>query len=145
MNPVTYIQALPAASASQAMLAAAVRRAEQLGVRVNIAVVDGGGNLAGFIRMPGSFLSSIEMAIDKAYTAASFGMSTRGFGDLLETASRPVRDGMLRRPRLSEVPGGAPIMVDDQMLGAIGVSGASDEQDEDIATAALTALEGLTA
>jgi len=145
MTRAVDLQAVLSASACEAILSAGIARAQVLGVKINIAVVDGGGNLSGFLRMPGSFLSSIEMAIDKAYTATSFGMSTRGFSELLETTPRAVRDGMLRRPRLSEVPGGLPILIDDQPAGAVGVSGASDEQDEDIATAALAALKGLIA
>src|SRR3546814_14857079 len=92
--------------------------------------------------MPGSFLSSIELAIDKAYTAASFSMPTRGFSDLLENAPRAVRDGLLRRPRLTEVPGGFPISLDDQGVGAIGVSAVREEADEEIASYALARFDG---
>src|SRR3546814_7110247 len=86
----------PDAHSINVILAAAIARAEEMGVKVNIAIVDGAGNLSGFVRMPGSFLSSIELAIDKAYTAASFSMPTRGFSNLLENAPRAVRDGLLR-------------------------------------------------
>ena len=106
MSAATAVQRVPTAEASSAMLAAALVRAGEIGVRVNVAVVDSGGNLAGFVRMPGAFLASIDMAIDKAFCAASFGMTTRGFGEYLATAPRSVRDGMLRRPRLTEVPSG---------------------------------------
>src|SRR3546814_8431017 len=77
----------PAAQAVERMLSAARARAEAIGVRVHVAVVDGAGNLAGYLRMPGSFLSSGELAIDKAYTAASFAMTTHDFGALLEQRS----------------------------------------------------------
>ncbi|MFM2371794.1 MAG: uncharacterized protein RIS85_1516, partial [Pseudomonadota bacterium] len=99
---------LPSPVIEQA-LAAARAQAEALGARVVIALVDTGGNLAGFLRMPGAFLVSSDLAVDKAWTAASFGMTTRGFSELLETTPRAVRDGLLRRPRVTEVPGGAPI------------------------------------
>src|SRR3546814_4593732 len=132
----------PDAHSINVILAAAIARAEEMGVKVNIAIVDGAGNLSGFVRMPGSFLSSIELAIDKAYTAASFSMPTRGFSDLLENAPRAVRDGLLRRPRLTEVPGGFPIAIDDQGVGAVGVSGGSDEEDEEIAADALAEFAG---
>jgi glc operon protein GlcG len=144
MSPVVSI-GTPDAHSIKVILAAAIARAEDMGVKVNIAIVDGAGNLAGFVRMPGSFLSSIELAIDKAYTAASFSMPTRGFSDLLENAPRAVRDGLLRRPRLTEVPGGFPIAIDDQSVGAIGVSGGSEEEDEEIASYALAEFAGHTA
>lgn len=122
------------------MLAAGRARAEEIGVRVNIAIVDGGGNLSGFIRIPGAFLSSIDLAIDKAYTAASFSMATRGFSDLLANAPAPIKDGLLRRPRLTEVPGGLPLAHDGVVAGGIGVSGGSEEEDEDIASFAVAEL-----
>lgn len=136
----TVQMSAPTAQAVEAVLSAARLRAEALGVRVNIAIVDAGGNLAGFLRMPGSFLSSIELAIDKAYTATSFSMTTRNFSDLLENAPRPVRDGLLRRPRLTEVPGGLPIDLEGSLAGGIGVSGGSEEEDEDIASHAVAGL-----
>lgn len=136
-------QRVPSAEGSNTMLAAALAEATLIGVRVNIAVVDSGGNLSGFLRMPGAFLSSMDLAIDKAFCAASFGMTTRRFGEYLETAPRAVRDGLLRRPRLTEVPGGLPIEIGGEAIGAIGVSGASDEQDEAVATAGLNALAQL--
>jgi len=132
--------AVPSALAVEIMLAAAKARAEEIGVRVNIAIVDSGGNLAGFIRLPGAFLSSIDLAIDKAYTAASFSMGTRGFSELLSSAPAPVKEGLLRRPRLTEIPGGLPIAHDGVIAGAIGVSGGSEEEDEDIASFAVAEL-----
>lgn len=139
MSLATVIAA-PTVETIERLLSAARERADAISICVNIGIVDGAGNLAGFLRMPGSFLSSGELAIDKAYTAASFGMTTRGFGVLLEASPRAVRDGLLRRPRLTEVPGGLPILIDGRLAGAIGVSGGSDEEDEDIATYALAAV-----
>ena len=130
----------PALPAIELMLSSACARAGVLGVKANIAIVDGGGNLAGFIRMPGAFLSSADLAIDKAYTAASFSMSTRGFGILLAGSSRAVREGLLRRPRLTEVAGGVALELDGQAAGGLGVSGGSEEQDEDIAAYAAAAM-----
>lgn len=110
--------------------------AEQLGVAVNIALVDLGGNLTGFLRMPGAFLASIELAIDKAYSAVSFGMSTRSFGDMLDQVSTRTAEGLRRRPNVTDVAGGFPILSGGEMLGGIGVSGASEDEDEQIAEAA---------
>ncbi|MFA7585145.1 MAG: heme-binding protein [Novosphingobium sp.] len=128
------------ADALQSALSAAARKAEAMGVAVNIALVDAGGNLAAFLRMPGAFLASIDIAIDKAWTANSFGMSTTDFAAMLEGESAMVRDGLMSRHRVAAFPGGHPLRRDDAMLGAIGVSGASAGQDDEIALAGLMAL-----
>jgi glc operon protein GlcG len=130
----------PSASSLQAALAAASAKAEALGVAVNIAVVDGGGNLAAFLRMPGAFQASIEIAIDKAWTANSFGMSTAAFSAMLESEAAAVRDGLLRRPRITAIPGGYPVRLDGNLAGGLGVSGASAAHDEEIAMSGLNAL-----
>lgn len=126
--------------AAHAALGAAVRQAEALDVKINVAVVDAGGNLAGFLRMPGSFLHSIDIAIDKAYTAASFGMPTGDWPQVLKASPEAVRDGLPRRPRVVAFGGGFPIEVDGERIGGIGVSGASEEQDEQCARAGLAAI-----
>lgn len=128
------------ASGLQAALAEASAKAAAMGVAVNIAVVDGGGNLAAFLRMPGAFQASIDIAIDKAWTANSFGMATAAFSRMLEGEAAAVRDGLLRRPRITVIPGGLPVRQGEQLAGGIGVSGASAAQDEDIAQCGLKAL-----
>lgn len=128
------------ASALHSALAASVRAAEAARVAVNIAIVDAGGNLAAFVRMPGAFLASIDIAIDKAWTASSFGMATGDFGRMLEGDAPMVRDGLLRRPRITAFPGGQPVRRNGRLLGGIGVSGASAEQDDAISRAGLDAL-----
>lgn len=127
-------------AAVERALAAARARAEALGVRVAIALVDAGGHLAGFLRMPGTFLVSSDLAIDKAWTAASFGMTSRAFSELLDTTPAPVREGLLRRTRVTQVPGGAPILRDGALIGAIGVSGGSETEDETLAECGLAAF-----
>lgn len=134
-------QAVITAQAALAAVGAAVRHAEKLGVKVNVAVTDPSGLLAGFARMPGAPLHSIDIAIDKAYTAAGFGLPTSQWHDVLrEHHSEPVRDGLLRRPRLVAFGGGLPIMDGDERIGGIGVSGGSEAQDAEIAQAGLDAL-----
>lgn len=124
----------------QAALATACSKADSLGVAVNIAIVDNGGNLAAFLRMSGAFQASIDIATDKAWTANSFGMSTRAFSQMLADEDAVVRDGLLRRPRVTAIPGGHPILHDGLMAGGIGVSGASAAHDEEIALHGLAAL-----
>ena len=127
--------------AAAAAVTAAVREAEAAGIRINVAVVDAGGNLAAFLRMPGAFLHSIDIAIDKAYTAAGFGLPTAAWEGALQTHSPAVREGIPRRPRIVCFGGGLPLRHEGQLLGGIGVSGGSEEQDEMCARAGLAALE----
>ncbi|WP_296663639.1 heme-binding protein [Paraburkholderia sp.] len=119
---------------------AAVREAERLGVRVNAAVVDAAGHLAAFVRMPGAPLHSIDIAIDKAYTAASFGLQTGLWHDALQAHSAAVREGIVLRPRFVAFGGGMPVAEDGRVIGGIGVSGGSEAQDVACARAGLDAL-----
>lgn len=117
----------------------ALSRAEQLGIKVNAAAVDRNGNTLSYLRMPGAFLHSEGLAIDKAYTAASFGFATREWLDKIGDNAR-LRIGITSRPRLVILGGGVPIMLDGVCIGGIGVSGGSEEQDELCANAALEVL-----
>lgn len=119
---------------------AAAAHAATLDIRINVAVVDAGGNLAAFVRMPGAFLHSIDIAIDKAYTAASFGLPTSQWHAALQDHSAAVREGIVRRPRFVAFGGGLPIVEAGQRVGGIGVSGGSEEQDEACAQAGLAAI-----
>lgn len=130
--------------AVHAALGAALRKANELDAVVNIAVVDNAGNLAGFIRQVGAFLHSIEIAMDKAYTAVSFGLPTDQWYDVLQNHSAAVREGIVRRPRFVAFGGGLPIVVAGQRIGGIGVSGGSEEQDGLIAQAGLDAITALS-
>ena len=120
-------------------VAAAVARAEQLGIKINAAVVDRGGNLLAFQRMNGAFLHSIGIAIDKAYTSAGFGFATGEWMGVLENVPQ-LREGIVHRDRLVIFGGGFPIQMGGEVIGAIGVSGGSEEQDELCAKAGLEVL-----
>lgn len=119
---------------------AAVQEATRLGVLINVAVTDGSGNLVAFLRMPGAFPQSIDIAIDKAYTAAGFGFPTGNwmqvFGD-----NEAMKLGFSAQPRLIIFGGGLPIRSNGELIGGIGVSGASEEQDEMCAQAGLNAID----
>jgi uncharacterized protein GlcG (DUF336 family) len=127
------------AEAAHAAVAAATQRAAELGIRINAAVTDASGVLAAFLRMPGAFLHSVDIAIDKAYTAASFGFPTSQWMALL-AQDESLRIGLTQRPRLVAFGGGLPIREGGVPIGGIGVSGGSAEQDEDCARAGLAAL-----
>lgn len=119
---------------------AAVAEAASIGVKINVAVVDSSGVLAAFLRMPGAPLHSVDIAIDKAYTAVSFGLPTHLWFDALQAHSPAVREGIVRRPRFVAFGGGLLLMENGQVIGAIGVSGASEVQDQQCAQAGLRAI-----
>ncbi|CAN0626710.1 glc operon protein GlcG [Burkholderia multivorans] len=141
MSVETRVIDWPAASR---LAQAAAREAERLGVRVNVAVVDASGVLAAFVRMTGAPLHSIDIAIDKAYTAASFGLPTGRWPEVLAGHSEAVRQGLVLRPRFVGFGGGLPIVEGGRVIGAIGVSGGSEAEDEACAHAGLdvTGLAG---
>ena len=126
--------------AAAAAAAASARWAAEAGINVNIAIVDSGGNLAAFLRMPGAFLHSIDIAIDKAYTAAGFGLPTGAWTEALATHSPAVRAGIPMRPRMVCFGGGLPLKHEGRLIGGIGVSGGSELEDEACARAGLTAI-----
>jgi len=138
--PLSVSQAVISAGAAHACVGAAVKAAHAMGLCVNVAVLDASGVLAAFLRMPGAPLHSVEIAIDKAYTAVSFGLATSQWHGALQGHSEAVREGIVRRPRFVAFGGGLAIVDQGQRIGAIGVSGASEAQDEAVAQAGLNAL-----
>ncbi len=128
--------------AAQRVANAALDEAERLGISVNAAVVDRAGALMAFLRMPDASLHSAETAMDKAYTAASFRFPTSQWAEALAGFPPLVQQNILQRPRLVIFGGGIPIVVDGEVIGAVGVSGGSVQQDEQCAAAALEALHG---
>lgn len=126
------------AEAAAAAVQAAVAHATKNGWRINVAVVDRGGNLMAFLRMPGAFLHSIQLAIDKAYTAASFGFSTKQWMSLVGS-DEGMKLGFSSQPRLIVFGGGLPVG-SGEWIGGIGVSGASEAEDEECARAGLAAI-----
>jgi uncharacterized protein GlcG (DUF336 family) len=133
---------LPGINWEAAVIAAraAVLHAEANGWRINVAVVDRSGNLMSFLRMPGAFLHSIDIAIDKAYTAASFGFSTKDWMSHIGHDDG-MKFGFSARPRLVVFGGGLPIPAGSDWIGGIGVSGASEAEDEACARAGLAAIQ----
>lgn len=140
MNPSLAVPSLVISTqAASAACEAAIARARALDIRINVAVTDVSGTLTAFLRMPHAFLHSIDIAIDKAYTAASFGFPTADWPQAL-AGDEGLRIGMPQRPRLVTFGGGLPIRVGQQLIGGIGVSGGSAEQDTICAQAGIDAL-----
>jgi len=118
---------------------AAIEQAVSMGIRVNASVVDPGGLQVAFLRMPGAPLHSMDIATDKAYTAAGFGLPTGMWHEVLKAHSVAVQEGVPLRPRFTAFGGGLPIMSEGRLIGGIGVSGGTEDEDVLCAKAGLKA------
>jgi uncharacterized protein GlcG (DUF336 family) len=127
-------------SAAQAVVEAARAKAEEIGVPMNIAVVDDGNNLTAFARMDGAWLGSIDIAQNKAYTARSFDMSTKDLAPLCQPNQPLFGIHASNQGRLIIFAGGIPLESGDEVVGAIGVSGGSVEADHEVAEAGVAAF-----
>ena len=117
------------------LLEAAMAKARDMKVPECIAVVDAGGHLLAFARMDGAFALSIDTALVKAMTAASYGIPT---GDI--PAGVDIKLAIATQGKRINLPGGLPIIVDGHVIGGIGVGSGTGEQDRIVAEAALGAL-----
>lgn len=129
--------------AAESVALASARYARSLDAPVSIAVVDTGGHLLAFLRTERASFHSRGIAEDKAVTAVSFGIPTRTLADALQSHSELVRNGLQLRPHLVMLAGGLPIYVGGKVVGAIGVSGTTEEIDERIAAEGLSAISGV--
>ena len=124
---------------ARAVVDAARQRAEEIGVPMNIAVVDEGNNLTAFARMDGAWLGSIDIAQNKAYTSRAFDMSTKELAPLCQPDQPLFGIHASNQGRLIVFAGGIPLRANGTVIGAIGVSGGSVEQDHDVAEAGAAA------
>merc|ERR1712001_59048 len=112
------------------LLKAAEAKSRELGVKMNIAVVDSGANLVGFLRMDGAWLGSVDIAIKKAKTATFFQMNTEVIGSLSQPGGALFSIEHSNNGLIS-FPGGIPLTSGSgQMIGGIGVSGSTVENDK---------------
>jgi uncharacterized protein GlcG (DUF336 family) len=123
------------------MVAAAEEKATEMGHAFVIAVVDESGILKAFSRMDNAPLLSVQLAQDKAYTSAGFGMPTDGWHDFIKDDPPLAAGAPAAIDRLVIFGGGYPIEVDGQVVGGIGVSGGHYSQDMEVAKAGLEALK----
>ena len=132
----------PSLSLDLALLAmpAVLAEARSLGVRVSVSIVDASGQLIHLAHMDGAPAPSRDIAHDKAWTAAGFGVATSSWEERLAGMPDSVRTGLSMRPRLALFGGGVPVRVDGASVGAIGVSGATAAQDEQCAQAGVRAI-----
>jgi glc operon protein GlcG len=119
------------------MLAAAVAKADSMGVPQCIAIVDNGGNLLAFARMDGAKPLSVDSATRKAISAASSRVPTGGMAEGLD-----IRLAIATQGKLLNVKGGLPIVVDGHTIGGIGVGSGTGDQDLEVAKAGVAALAG---
>lgn len=123
---------------AQAVIAAAIAKAEQLGCRSDVVVVDAGTNLKAFARMDGALLGSIDVAHKKARAARLFDMPSGALGELSQPGG-PLYGIELSNDGLITFGGGVPIFDGDTVIGAVGVSGDSVDNDTAIAEAGAAA------
>jgi uncharacterized protein GlcG (DUF336 family) len=122
------------------MIAGGEAKANDIGQPMNLAIVDNGGNLVAFAHMDGAWKGSVDIAIDKAFTSAMFELPT---GDLAGKAQpgKPFYGiHVSNHGRVMIFPGGIPLKQDGQCVGAVGVSGGDNQQDQAVAEAAVSAL-----
>ena len=125
---------------AQAVLKAALTKAEGSNTKMDIAVVDAGANLKAFIRMDEAWIGSIDIAIRKARTARFFNMPTGEIGKLSQPGG-PLYNIEHSNDGLITFPGGIPLKNSKgKIIGAIGVSGSSVENDHLVAEAGATAI-----
>ncbi len=118
------------------VIAAGEAKAKEIGQPMNIAVVDAGTNLKAFTRMDGAWLVSIDIAINKAFTAKAFDLSTKELGQNSQPVDQFYGIQESNHGRVMIFAGGVPLVVDGKIVGAVGASGGSGVQDQSVAEAA---------
>lgn len=125
---------------AQTVVAVALKKAEEIATLMNVTVIDAGGNLKAFARMDGAWLGSIDISAKKARTARFFDMDSGAIGNLSQPAG-PLYNIEVSNGGLITFPGGVPLKnASGEIIGAIGVSGSTVENDHTVAVAGASAL-----
>ena len=125
---------------AQTVVAAALKKAEEISTLMNVTVIDAGGNLKAFARMDGAWLGSIDISAKKARTARFFDMDSGAIGNLSQPAG-PLYNIEVSNGGLITFPGGVPLKnASGEIIGAIGVSGSTVENDHTVAVAGASSL-----
>ena len=127
---------------AQTVLAAGLAKADELAVAMNIAVVDAGNNLTAFARQDGAWLGSIEVARNKAFTARAFDSATGDLYPETQPGGSLYGIGVSNDGQVITFPGGIPITSGEDIVGAVGVSGGTVDQDQAVAEAAVGGFNG---
>jgi uncharacterized protein GlcG (DUF336 family) len=127
-------------SDARRVIAVAEAKARDIGQPMNIAVVDAGGNLVSHVRMDGAWIGSIDISINKAFTARAFDIETAQLGENSQPGQQFFGIHGSNHGRVMIFAGGIPLRRDGSVIGAIGVSGGSGDQDQTVATAGAAAF-----
>jgi len=122
------------------IIAAAEKKAEEIGQPMNIAVADAGGNLVAHVRMDNAWMGSIDISINKAFTARAFDITTKDLAENAQSGDQFFGIHVSNRGRVMIFAGGIPLKTGGKVIGAIGVSGGSGEQDHVVAEAGAAAV-----
>ena len=122
------------------VIAAAEKKAAEIGQPMNIAVADAGGNLVSHVRMDGAWLGSIDISIKKAYTSRAFDIATKDLAAHSQSGNQFFGIHASNNGRIMIFAGGIPLKKGNQVVGAIGVSGGSGDQDHAVAEAGAKAF-----
>ncbi|MDJ0580485.1 heme-binding protein [Crocosphaera sp.] len=122
------------------VISAAEKKALEIGQPMNIAVVDGGGNLVAHVRMDGAWIGSIDISMKKAYTSRAFDLATKDLAEESQSGRQFFGIHASNNGKIMIFAGGIPLYSEGQVVGAIGVSGGSGEQDHAVAEAGAAAF-----
>src|ERR1700731_1270370 len=122
------------------IIAAAEKKAEDIGQPMNIAVVDEGGNLVAHVRMDRAWIGSIDISINKAWTARAFDIATKDLAEQSQSGDQFFGIHVSNRGRVMIFAGGIPLKRGGQGVGGIGVSGGLGKQDQAVAEAGAEAF-----
>ena len=122
------------------IIAATEKKAEEIGQPMNIAVVDQGGNLVAHVRMDNAWIGSVDISINKAWTSRAFDITTKDLGKNSQSGDQFFGIHASNRGRVMIFAGGIPLKRDNQVVGAIGVSGGLGAQDHAVAEAGAAAF-----
>lgn len=125
---------------AQRIIKAAIKKAEEIGQPMCIAVADFGGHTIAFARMDKAWIGSIDVAHKKAWTARAFDISTKELGENSQPGDQFFGIQESNDGRVMVFAGGLPLKVDGEVVGAVGVSGGSGEQDQAVAEAGAAAF-----
>lgn len=124
-------------SDARAIIAAGERKAQELGIPYNIAVVDAGGALIAHARMDGAWLGSIDISIHKAFTARAFDMATEDLAKMAQSGKPLFGINSTNHERVVIFAGGIPVRSGGAVIGGVGASGGTVDQDQKVAAAAV--------
>ncbi|MGB7274889.1 MAG: heme-binding protein [Geitlerinemataceae cyanobacterium] len=122
------------------VIAAAEKKAIEIGQPMNIAVVDSGGNLVAHVRMDGAWIGSIDISIKKAWTSRAFDITTEDLATHSQSGGQFFGIHASNNGKVMVFAGGIPLTQEGTVVGAIGVSGGSGEQDSMVAKAGVAAF-----